>query len=74
MTQLEDSNPPAELSANWTMKLRCEPHTYPFKLTVRGVDRIINNYVDHHTVIKSNCERYEAEEKARKNKLTIITL
>jgi hypothetical protein len=74
VTQKEDSNPPAELSDSWTFRLRCEDYNYPFKLTVRGVDRIIKSYAEHSMIVRTNCERYEAEEKARKNKLTIITL
>lgn len=65
MTILEDSNPPAELSAQWSKYYLCTPNQYPFKLVVRGVERTIKSYAEHHTIVTSNCLRYEEEKKLK---------
>lgn len=70
MSKLDDQNMLSELSPKWTKYYLCHPSTYPFTLIVRGIPREIRNYADHHMIIRANCERYDAEEKARKNNLT----
>lgn len=71
-----DPNFIAELSPTWSKYYLCTPNAYPFTLVVRGVPRVIKSYSDHHMIIKSNCERYAEEERARKaaNKPIIVTL
>ena len=70
MSKLDDKNMLSELSPKWHKYYLCGPSTYPFKLVVRGVERTIKSYSDHSMIIRANCERYDAEEKARKNNLT----
>lgn len=70
MSKLDDQTALSELSAGWSKYYLCGPNQYPFKLVVRGVERTIKSYSEHSMIIRANCERYEAEEKARKNNLT----